>query len=197
MTFRIGAEARQVDDGEFGRKSGKLRLRGADQQRANEQRMPGELGEDAGLDPERRIGAAIEVLCEQRHALGSFKEVGIKRLELLGGDRLVAGPPHVLVGGGVANRELVLGAASGEFTGVRAQRAVGREYGLACRQRVLIKLRRAEVPMHPFKIFQAELVGPKGAVALARLLHEKLLLEPAYLDHANALSRASVTVLGC
>jgi hypothetical protein len=51
--------------------------------------------------------------------------------------------------------------------------------------------------MHPFKIFQAELVGPKGAVALTRLLHEKLLLESAYLDRANALSRASVTVLGC
>ena len=48
--------------------------------------------------------------------------------------------------------------------------------------------------MHAFQIFQAEFVGPKGAVVLTRLLHEKLLLELTYLDRVNALSRASVTV---
>ena len=82
--------------------------------------MPGEFGEHAGLDPQHGIGAAIEVLREQRHAFGVFFEIDVQRLELFGRDRLVAGPPHILVGGGVANRELVLGAAAGEFSGVGA-----------------------------------------------------------------------------
>ena len=130
MTFRIGAEARQVDDGQFRHEIAQLRRLGADQQRADEQRVPGEFGEHAGLDLEGRIGAAIEILREQRHAFGMLEEVGIQRGELLGRDRLVAGPPHLL-GGGVANRELVLRAAAGEFTGVGAQRAIGRQHGLA------------------------------------------------------------------
>ena len=114
--------------------------------------MPGELGEDAGLDLEARIGAAIEILREQRHAFGMLEEVGIERGELVRRDRLVAGPPHVLVGGRIANRELVLGAAAGELTGVRAQRAVGRQHGFARREGILIKLRRTEIPVHRLEI---------------------------------------------
>ena len=114
---------------------------GADQQRADEQRVPGEFGKDAGLDPEGRIGAAIEVLRVQRLAFGVLEEIRIERLELLRGDRLVAGPPHLLVGGGVTHRELVLRAAAGELAGVGAKRAVGRQHRLARRERVLIELR--------------------------------------------------------
>ena len=57
-----------------GTKVDKLDRFGTDQERADEQRMPGELGEDAGLDPVGRISAAIEVLREQRHAFGSFRK---------------------------------------------------------------------------------------------------------------------------
>ncbi len=45
--------------------------------------MPGQFGEDAGLDLEGRIGAAIEILREQRHAFGVLEEIGIERVELL------------------------------------------------------------------------------------------------------------------
>ncbi|MHC2191464.1 hypothetical protein ACVJF1_004097 [Bradyrhizobium diazoefficiens] len=152
MALRIGAEARHVDDGELGREGRQLDRLGADQQRADEQRMPGELSEHAGLDPVGRIGAAVEVLREQALAFGVLEEVLIERLELLRGDRLVAGPPHLLVGGGVAHRELVLGAAARELAGVGAQRTVGRQHRLARGERVLIELRRAEVPVNLFEI---------------------------------------------
>ena len=82
VAFRIGPEARQVDDGEFGHEARKLRCLGADQQRADEQRMPGELGEDTGLDSEARIGTAVEILRKQRQAFGVFEEVLIQRFEL-------------------------------------------------------------------------------------------------------------------
>jgi hypothetical protein len=87
--------------------------------------VPGEFGEDACLDPVGRIGAAVEILREQPLAFGVLEEVLVERLELFGRDRLVAGPPHLRVGGHIANRKLVLGAAAREFTGVGAQRAVG------------------------------------------------------------------------
>ncbi len=44
--------------------------------------MPGELGIDAGLDPKTRIGAAIEILREQRHAFGMLEKVGVESFEL-------------------------------------------------------------------------------------------------------------------
>ena len=37
--------------------------------------MPGELGEDAGLDTEGGIGAAIEILRVERFAFGMLKEI--------------------------------------------------------------------------------------------------------------------------
>src|SRR5262249_49843201 len=94
VTFGIGAEAWEVDDGQLGHKARKLGRLRADEERADEKRMPGELGEDAGVDAEAWISAAVEVLREQRHALGVPEEIPIQRLELLRGDRLVAGPPH-------------------------------------------------------------------------------------------------------
>ena len=83
MTLRIGLEARQVDDGEFGNEARKLWQFGADQKLADEQRVPGELGEDAGLDGEFAVGAAIEVLRVERLAFGVGDEILAQRLELL------------------------------------------------------------------------------------------------------------------
>jgi hypothetical protein len=83
VAFGIGAEARQVDDGQFGHEIAQRRRLGADQQRADEQRVPGEFGKHAGLDLEIRIGAAIEILREQPHAFGMLEEVGVERGELV------------------------------------------------------------------------------------------------------------------
>src|SRR5262249_34226179 len=144
----------------------------ADQQRADEQRMPGKLSEDARLDAEARIGATVKVLSKERHALGVPEEVLIQRLELLRRDRLVARPPHRLVGEGIANGELVLWAAAGELTGVRAECTIGRDHGFAMLERMLVELGRAEIPVHALQFFEAEFVGAKGTVMHAHLLHE-------------------------
>ncbi len=90
---------------------------------------------------------------EQRHAFGMPEEVGVERFELFRRDRLVAGPPHVLVGHGVANGEFVLGAAAREHTGVRAQGAIGGKHGFTGSQGVFVKLRRAKIPVHALEIF--------------------------------------------
>src|SRR6185437_1733174 len=108
-----------------------------------------------------------------------------QRVELLRRDRLVAAPPHGLLGRGVADRILVLRAATGEHAGVRAQRTVGGQHRFAGSERILIELRRAEIPVHPFEIFETEFVGAEGTVAHARLLHEDSLLEPAYFIRAK------------
>ncbi len=152
VAFRIGAEARHVDDGELRHEGRQLDRLRTDQERADEQRVPGELGEHARLDPVGRVGAAIEVLREQLPAFGVLEEVLVERLELLCGDRLVAGPPHLLVGGGVAYRELVLRAAPGELARVGAECAVGGQHCLTRRERVLIELRRTEVPVNLLEI---------------------------------------------
>ena len=173
VAFGIGAEARQIDHGQFGHEAREVGRIGADQQGADEEGMPGKLGEDAGLDAEGRIGAAIKILREQRHAFGMLEEILVECFELLRGDRLVAGPPHVLVSQGVANGELVLWAAAGEHAGVRAQRAIGCQHGFARAQRVLVELRRAEIPVYALEFFEAGFVGAEGTVMHARLLHEE------------------------
>lgn len=172
MALGIGAEARQVDDGEFGHEAGELGLLGATQQRADEQRVPGQLGEDAGLDAEGRIGAAVQVLREQRHAFGVLEEVLVQGFELVGGDRLIATPPHCGLGGGVTHRELVLRAAAREHAGVGDQCALGGKHRLVVLQRMLVELRRAVVPVHALQILEAEFVGAMSTVMHARLLHE-------------------------
>src|SRR6266567_9494665 len=115
--------------------------------------MPGKFGKDASLDPEGWIGAAVEILCEQRHAFGMPKEIGVERFELFRRNRLVASPPHALVGQGVANGELVLGAAACEYAGVRAQGAIRGKHRFARSQGMLIKLRRTEIPVHAPEVF--------------------------------------------
>ena len=64
VTLGVGAERRQIDDGEFGNEAGELRALGPDQQLPDEQRVPGVFGEDAGLDAVFRVGAAVEILRE-------------------------------------------------------------------------------------------------------------------------------------
>ena len=155
--------------------------------------MPGELGEDAGLDAEARVGAAIEILREQRHAFGVLEEILVQRLELLGGDRLIAGPPHRLVGERIADSELVLRAAAGELAGVRAECTIGRDHGFAIAQRMLVELGRTEIPVHALEFFEAEFVGAECTVMHARLLHEDSPSNPR-CHGANAAERAALAV---
>jgi len=94
--------------------------------------MPGELGEDACLDPILGIGAAIEILGEQPLALGMSEEILVQQIELLGRDLAVLVPPDRLLGLAVANDELVLGAAAGMDAGLGGERGLtsrGRNLG--------------------------------------------------------------------
>ena len=82
MALGIGLERRQVDDGEFGDEVRKLGALRPDQQLTDEQRMPGKLGEDAGFYPVFRVGAAIEILREQRLAARMRDEIVVEQLEV-------------------------------------------------------------------------------------------------------------------
>ena len=78
---RSGANAREI------------LARRADQQIADEQRVPGVFGEHARLDAQRRVGAAIEILREQRLAARVVEEVLEQRVEMLDRHRIVVFPP--------------------------------------------------------------------------------------------------------
>ena len=82
MPLGIGLERRHVDDGELGDEFGEIVALGPDQQLADEQRMPGVFGEDAGLDPVFRIGAAVEILREQLLAFGVRLKIGQQIVEI-------------------------------------------------------------------------------------------------------------------
>ena len=118
--------------------------------------MPGEFGEDARPDAQRRVGAAVEVLGEQRLALGVADEVGEQSVEMLDRHRVVVFPPDDRAGLRVAHNELVLGAASGVHAGVGDKRSMRGDVGFVALQRLLVELRRAEVPMNRGKIAEAE-----------------------------------------
>ncbi len=113
-----------------GTKVGEVLRRRADQQVADEQRVPGVFGEDARLDAEGRVGAAVEILGEQRLALGVGEEVGEQGVEMLDRHRGVVVPPDDRIGVGVADDELVLRAAAGVDAGVGDKRSVLRDMRL-------------------------------------------------------------------
>ena len=75
VTLGVRLERRHVDDGHVRHEARKLGAIRTDQELADEQRVPGVFGEDARLDPVLRIGAAVEVLREQRLALRMRQEV--------------------------------------------------------------------------------------------------------------------------
>ena len=173
VALGVGLEGRQIDDGELGDEIGELGALGADQQLTDEQRMPGELGEDAGLDPVFRIGAAIEVLGEQRLAARVRDEILVQQIEIRLRELAVAVPPHGVLGERVDDGVLVLGRAAGVDAGLRAERAAGHDGGLASRDRVLVERGRGVIPVDRGEILEAEFVGAVGAVPQTRFLHER------------------------
>ncbi len=171
MAFGIGFERRQGNDGQLRHEGSQFLQLRPDQQRADEQRVPGELGEDASLDAEFRIGATIKVLRVKRLAFGVLDEIVAQQLELVRRDRLVATPPHVLFARGIADGELVLRRAAGVSAGLRAQRAFRGDDGLAVAKREFVKRGRAVIPVNLTEIFETESIGAKGTVVHARLFH--------------------------
>ncbi len=136
--------------------------------------MPGELGEDAGLDAVFRVGAAVEVLGVERLALGVGEKVLIEIFEVLFALFAIAVPPHGVLGRRVDDGVLVLRRTAGVMAGLGAERAAGDDGRLAVADRVLVERGCGEVPMDRFEVLQAEFVGAVGTVPYARLLHPSL-----------------------
>ena len=148
MACRVGLEARQVDDGVFRREAGKFVCGGADQQGADEQVVPGALVDDAhidamfGLRTAEQVGDIERVLFAQR-----LEEIRLERGEMFRSHAAIGlAPPHRRFGFGIADDELVLGAAAGMLAGLDDQRAVLRQYAFAVADRRLDQRRGAEIP---------------------------------------------------
>ena len=171
VALGVGLERREVEDGEFGNETGELGLLGADQQLADEERVPGEFGINAGLDPVFRVGAAIEVLREEFFAFGMLDEVGKQIVEVLFRHFAIAVPPNRIAGEIVDDGMLILRATAGVMAGLGAKRAACDQRRFARRDRVLIKCRLGQVPAYLGQIFEAEFVGAIGAVPYTLLLH--------------------------
>ena len=140
VTLGVGPERRHVDDGQLRHEARELGALWTDQQLVDEQRVPSELGVDARLDPILRIGAAIEVLREQRLALRVREKIVVEQDELRLRHLPVAVPPDGVFRQRIDNRVLVLRRAAGVMAGLGAERAAGDDRRLAVADRVLIEL---------------------------------------------------------
>ena len=174
MALRVGLERGQIDDRQLGDEVLQFGRHRTDQELTDEQRMPGQFGENPGFYPVFRVGAAVEVLREQRLAARMRDEVVIEQLEVCRADLAVTVPPHRVLGQRIDDRVLVLGRAAGVDAGFRAQRAALDDRGLARRDGMLVKRGRGQIPMHRAQIFETEFIGAEGAVPQTRFLHENL-----------------------
>ena len=131
MALGIGAEGRQVDDGHPGQEAFEFLGLRPDQEVADEQRMPGLLGDDPDWQAVPGIGAADEILHEKVTIPGVGDEVGVKSLECRRLHCAVVAPPDGRGGGVVTDNELVLRRAAGVLAGRGDERAIAAELGLA------------------------------------------------------------------
>jgi hypothetical protein len=140
--------------------------------------VPGELGVDARLDPVLRIGAAVEILGEQRLALGMRQEVPVHGFELLFGLLPIAVPPHRVLGQRVGDGVLVLRRAAGVMAGLGAERAASDDLGFAVADGVLVERSFGQVPVNRAKVLEAKRIGAASGVAQTGFLHGQFLLTP-------------------
>jgi hypothetical protein len=107
--------------------------------------------------------------------------------------RIVVVPPHKLFGVRVAHHELVLGAASGMHARVGDKGAMRGDLGLIPLQRVLVELRRAEVPVDRSKITETKAV--RAEIEIMRPVLDHVLSVP--LIARPKRMRANVQVKVC
>jgi len=120
---------------------------GADQERADEKRVPGEFGKDADLDPVTLVGAAVEVLREEFFAFGVSDEVGEEIVEVFFRDFFIVVPPDFVFGEFVDDRVFVFGRTAGVVTGFGTERTTGDDVAFLALERVLIERRRLQIPI--------------------------------------------------
>ena len=177
MAGRIGLEGRQVDDGQVRHEARQLAAVGADQQVADEQRVPGELGEDprpdpVGSDRRRRRGPGRTAPCLPRGpgnpAAGSSNCSGVI-------DPLLS---HQTASSVVASRTTNLSLGERPvWTPVSARSAPPWMSLVSPRiEGLLVEGGRLEVPENALEIAEAEGLGALRAVEDADIVHGKPLL---------------------
>ncbi len=169
---RVALEARQVDDGHCRHEGFKLAAVWANQQVSDEQRMPGEFGIDAHVDPLVVVRAAAKILGEKLHSPGVFNHVGVERLESVLAHFAVIVPPDRMVGGRVAHDEFVLGRASRVGAGVDRKRAAGGDSAFAASDCIFVKFGLAGVEMNAGQFLEACRIRADGRVPNAFFYHD-------------------------
>jgi len=152
---RVGLEAGTVDDGEVWHIAVEFGALGAAQHVAVEQRVPGQLGDHAHVEPVRRIGATVEILDEVVAALHVFEHVGVEHVEGGRVHRLVVVPPDRVFHIRCAHHELVLGRAAGMGAGRNHDRAALADVALAALHGLFHQLGLDQVVENLAKAFDA------------------------------------------
>ena len=109
MAGGVGLEFGSVEDGEAGLEAGEVGGLRADEHVAHEQRVPRARRDEADREPERRVGAAEEVLHEQLAGVEEGPDVGVQPVERVGLHAPVLLPPDAFLRVGVRHDELVFG----------------------------------------------------------------------------------------
>lgn len=174
MAGRIGAEARQIDDGQLRQETFQGVTLGTNQQIADEERVPGEFGHYPRWQGVIRVGAADQVLNEKIAAFRMGQHVLMQHGEMFRRHRLVVVPPDLAVGIAVADDELVLGRTAGVLTGQRTKCTICCQLRLAATDRLFIKSRFQEVVANAGSLPQADFRDPRSRVPHAEFLHGPL-----------------------
>ena len=169
---RIGAERRQVDDRHVRHEAGEIGSFGADQEVADEQRVPGVLGHDPHRQTMRGVGAADQILDEEVPVRRMRQKVGMERIEGCRRHRLVVVPPDGRRGPVVADDELVLGRAPGVLAGIGDERAVCSEPRFAAADRFLVEVGGGQIIMDSGGRLQPEPVDPERGIADSGFTHQ-------------------------
>jgi hypothetical protein len=136
--------------------------------------MPGVFGENARLDLEFRVGAADEVLREQRLALRVRQEVLVEILEMLFALLAVAVPPDGVLGQRIDNSVLVLRRTAGVMAGFGAERTARDNRSLAVADCVLVQRSIGQIPTQFGEMPEAEFVSSVRVVPHTRFSHANL-----------------------
>ena len=185
VALGVGDKGRAIENGHVRHEIGEFGLLRADQQIADEQRVPRKFANDAGLDAQGRVGAAVQILHEHVLALAMLKHVGKQQVEMFRGHGLVDVPPDILVHDSVANGELVLRRTPGVYAGFGDDGAAGGDLGLVAANGLLIEHRRFKVVVDVIEALETEFIHAIRGVDDARLFHNSLRMRfrtPAALD---------------
>ena len=121
----------------LGQEAGELGRVGPAQQVADEEAVPGELGDDPHVQPVGGVGAGVEVLDEELAALMCARMSASSAAKCAGAIGALFSHQTSAVDRGLADDELVLGAAAGVAAGGDQEGAALAELALAARDRRL------------------------------------------------------------